>query len=581
MPARHTTRKAISTVFALVTFTACGDGTGPSTSEPIQNPSGPKNVGDLMSLNVNPLDPCTNPVYHGARVMAIGTKSIIYSDTLNPKNGFTTADFEKYAARFDSLVYPIDVANFGEPTDIDKNGRIAIVFTRAINELTPTKSASYTGGLAFSRDLFPNAGTPRAQACQGSNQGEYFYALAPDPLGEINGNPRPKGFVDSATTSVLAHELEHIINASRRLYVNVTPAFEEKWLDEGLAHVAEELLFYRESQLSSRANLDINALRTTNASRTAYNLDMSANASRLKSYLTAPSTNSPYGLDDSLATRGAAWSFLRYAVDRVNATDVPTAVNTNTLTGAGELTISAGPTLGEYALVIVNTSLVGGPSTNFTLKNASVNAVSVPSASMDARPEARTDGETTLRLDDAMESRRHTRERAELTPLFAAARAWYATQRFPAPATFSRAASTETYAGATAATDAELWYRLVNNQSVGMANLQSIFGTDIAGFVRDWSVSQAVDDVASVNTQYQQRSWNWHSIYPNVGTILSPYPLNNPTLPINSTFNSSVLAGGAVFYRFTLSASGSITLTLSAPGGVANPNLQLVVVRTK
>ena len=53
-------------------------------------------VGDLVTVNVNATDPCTNPQYHVARVMAIGTKALVLNDTLNPKSGFSTADYQRY-----------------------------------------------------------------------------------------------------------------------------------------------------------------------------------------------------------------------------------------------------------------------------------------------------------------------------------------------------------------------------------------------------------------------------------------------------------------------------------------------------
>ena len=279
-------------------------------------------IGQLVNINVNATSACSNPILHPTRVMAIGTKSIILNDTLNPKPGFTTADFQRFAARFDTLVYPMDVGAFGEPTDIDKNGRIAIVFTRAVNELTPRGSTSYVGGLTFSRDLFPQTGTARAEACAASNEGEYFYLMAPDPNGTINGNRRSNAFVDSNSTGVIAHELVHLINASRKLYVNTSaPKFEEKWLDEGLAHVAEELLFYRESGLSPRSNLTYQALIQSNRVRFAYINDMTGNANRYRDFLFAPSNGSPYKAGDSLATRGASWSLLRYLADRAGSSD--------------------------------------------------------------------------------------------------------------------------------------------------------------------------------------------------------------------------------------------------------------------
>ena len=69
-------------------------------------------VGDLVTINVNATDPCSNPEYHVARVVAIGAKALVLNDTLNPKPGFSTADFQRYAARFDTLIYPMDVAAF-------------------------------------------------------------------------------------------------------------------------------------------------------------------------------------------------------------------------------------------------------------------------------------------------------------------------------------------------------------------------------------------------------------------------------------------------------------------------------------
>jgi len=90
-----------------------------------------------------------------------------------------------------------------------------------------------------------------------------------------------------------------------------------------------------------------------------------------------------------------------------------------------------------------------------------------------------------------------------------------------------------------------------------------------------------VDDVTALHTQYQQRSWNWHSIFPAFAP--GNYPLAVTTLPGTGTFtvNGTVTAGGAAFYKFQLPATGTATINLSAPSGASNPNLQLVIVRTK
>jgi hypothetical protein len=303
-------------------------------------------AGDTVTVNVNGVDACDNPTLHRARVAAIGTHSIILADTANPPGGFTDADFQRYAARFDTLVYPVDVTAFGAPSDIDNNGRVAIIFTVEVNKLTPRNADFFFGGFTFARDLFPIVGTTRLASCPASNEGEYFYLLTPDPLGTINGNVRTAGFVDSNTTAVIAHEFQHLINSSRRIYVNNAPAFEDTWLDEGLAHIAEELLFYREAGVGPRNNLTIESIRATTQRRSSFNLDMSGNAGRYRSYLLKPSASSPYANNDSLSTRGATWDLLRYLADHKGSSDGNTffqLVNSQT-TGIANVTAVFGST---------------------------------------------------------------------------------------------------------------------------------------------------------------------------------------------------------------------------------------------
>lgn len=409
-------------------------------------------VGDTVTVNVNGLDACTNADERGARVAAIGTHSIVLADTSNPAGGFTDADYQRYATRFDTLVYPLDVEAFGAPSDIDSNGRVVLIFTTAVNELTPRDAPSFVGGFTFSRDLFPVAGNDRAQACATSNEGEYFYLIAPDPLGAINGNARSTGFVDTMTTAIIAHEFQHLINASRRMYVNDANVFEETWLDEGLAHIAEELLFYREAGIGPRNNLGTAAIRASEQRRTAFNLDMIGNAGRYRSYLLKPATSSPYADNDSLPTRGGAWNLLRYLADQRSTT-------------------------GD-----------------------------------------------------------------------------------------------------------KVFYQLVNSTVSGIANVQNVFGANFTTDVRDWNVSHAVDDVAPVPTALTQPSWDWHSIFPVLyGGSTNPtyYPLKFTVMTDASSYTGTVAGGGAAYYKLSVPAGGSATLTLGGQSAAAGSHLQLVVVRTQ
>ena len=66
---------------------------------------------------------------------------------------------------------------------------------------------------------------------------------------------------------------------------------------------------------------------------------MSGNQGRYRDYLSSPAGSSPYRAGDSLATRGAAWSLLRYLADRASASDgdIWSRLVNNTATGVANL----------------------------------------------------------------------------------------------------------------------------------------------------------------------------------------------------------------------------------------------------
>ena len=273
-------------------------------------------IGDLIKLNTNSSSGCANPNLRTARVVAITSRAIVVSDTANPANGFTTEDYQSFGLTFDTLVYPVDTANFGNPTDIDNNQRVILFFTRAVNELTPPSQNFFVGGFFFSRDLFPLTTDGLIQGCAGSNFAEMFYLLVPDPAGIVNQNVRTADFVKSTTVGTLAHEFQHLINASRHLYVNNNSTFEDGFLDEGLAHIAEELTFYKASGFTPGQDLNSQAIQASQASQSAFDNFGAANFRRFREFLTSPLISSPYASNSNITTRGAIWSFLRYAADR-------------------------------------------------------------------------------------------------------------------------------------------------------------------------------------------------------------------------------------------------------------------------
>lgn len=273
-------------------------------------------TGELLDLNVS--ISCSREDIRTGRVEYVSDHAIVVADTANPE-GLSSADYAHFGVTFDTLVHPVAVAHFGSPTDIDENERSLIFFTRAVNELTPPGSDVFTAGFFWSGDLFPETDTPRAQACPASNHAEMFYLLTADPEGEI-GVKFETDFIRESGVATIAHEYQHLINASRRLWVNQATTFEAPWLNEGLSHAAEELVFYAASGLEPRSNLTIEALRDAENGVPAFNAYMGRNFSNFASYLAEPDTASLMGID-VLTTRGASWAFLRYAADRSGSSD--------------------------------------------------------------------------------------------------------------------------------------------------------------------------------------------------------------------------------------------------------------------
>jgi len=256
-------------------------------------------------------------VNHAARIAAVSKTAIIAVDSLAPAGGFTDAEFASFAATFDTLVFPLDTTAYGAPADLDNNGRILIFFTQTVNQLTPPGADGFIGGFFFSRDLFPDDSlSPLLQACPASNDGEMFYVPVVDANQLYNEFFASKAALQIQLIGTLAHEFQHLINASRRLYVTQTANWDEEvWLNEGMSHIAEELLYFHEAGFAPKQNLSLATVTANQNELNAINNYQIQNLLRLNSYLAAPATNSPYAQNDSLQTRGATYELLRYAMD--------------------------------------------------------------------------------------------------------------------------------------------------------------------------------------------------------------------------------------------------------------------------
>jgi hypothetical protein len=289
-------------------------------------------VGDLINLHVpdaSTNDLCTNFISTQGQVASVSRRAILVVDTLDgpPLTLFPQPVLDSITQEFDNVTYPTDSSYFHNPTDIDGNGHIILLFTGQINKLTPPGAGTIVGGFFFAGDLFPPtqpAGGGPGSFCQESNQAEIFYLLAPDPTGKF-GNVRSTASVRQGTRGTIAHEFQHMINAGNRIKSNA-PEFESVWLDEALAHFAEDAVGRASrgfTDLQTLSFSDILPCNTPCQQANDFNAFFLQNLARLSLWMVHPEHASPTSAeaDTSLAVRGAAWAIVRYAADNFSNGD--------------------------------------------------------------------------------------------------------------------------------------------------------------------------------------------------------------------------------------------------------------------
>ncbi len=201
--------------------------------------------GDVFEVRVPDLvdgeeNLCEDFVTIDAEVELIGERSVWLVDRDNPPNGLTTSDLQELSDRFDETIFDVNSAWFGAPTDIDDNGRIAILLTKEVNR------SENLLGFAFSGDLLPRS------RCRQSNEGEIYYGRAPDPNGTF-GDPYTVQDAKEDAPFLIAHEFTHIIQFGRRIEGGAT-SFPAVWMAEGQATLAEEVNGYAFTGLGPRQN---------------------------------------------------------------------------------------------------------------------------------------------------------------------------------------------------------------------------------------------------------------------------------------------------------------------------------------
>ena len=289
-------------------------------------------AGDRRTFQVCSRLPCSGVADFSAvnaEARYVGTHAAIFTDNAAPA-AFTAADYDSLGVLFDEQLYEVDTQAFGAESDVDENGVVIILFTAAVNQLTPESqcATSIITGYFFGLDI-----DPLFRDDARSNRGEVFYALAPDPSGTVTCT-LSTDLVLRLVPVTFVHEFQHMISYFQHVLVRGSNS-EVLWLNEALSHLAEELAGLR---FSDQGN---DVLFSRFALGDLYNGYI---------YLQNPGATFllPGEGTGTLEERGAGWLFLRWLVDQYGDATIRRLVETGR-TGTDNVTAVTGAPLAQLA----------------------------------------------------------------------------------------------------------------------------------------------------------------------------------------------------------------------------------------
>lgn len=273
-----------------------------------------------------------------ARVVYVGTKALVLEDIASPRAGTMDNQYQLIGAEYDQVQYPLMRDNVGDPLAMNDimggDGRVTMLFTRYVNDSLPGIT-----GYVSACNLYPKS------TFAASNEDEVFYARVAD-LAEA-----PSDWRRVMRTNVM-HETKHLASFAIRM-VNSTP-FEESWLEESLARVAEEL-YARTFAHSASWRSNSGFQETVQCELFQCDdrpLMMWKHFSVLHQYYRGVDTLSPIGAaaNGDFTYYASGWSFVRWAADQYAGDEsawIKDLVRGGQLTGLSNLAQKTGRPVGE------------------------------------------------------------------------------------------------------------------------------------------------------------------------------------------------------------------------------------------
>ncbi|MEB3330039.1 MAG: hypothetical protein VKQ33_12475 [Candidatus Sericytochromatia bacterium] len=162
-----------------------------------------------------------------ARCVELGTHCHVWLDTRLAADELRDRVHDMVVA-FDGAIYPTTTRLFGQPVaeGVDGEPRVALLVSPAVGNYGDDTTLGYFA----LRDLFPPDASPGALPELARSNHRLMLYLSP----LVVGHGRPTDYLGT-----VAHELQHLIGASRRVFAAGGPRQPEAvWLDEVLSMVA-------------------------------------------------------------------------------------------------------------------------------------------------------------------------------------------------------------------------------------------------------------------------------------------------------------------------------------------------------
>ncbi|MEQ9322881.1 MAG: hypothetical protein RIF41_27195 [Polyangiaceae bacterium] len=163
-----------------------------------------------------------------AEAIAVGRHAVVWADVDPAHRAEVDTTFaEAFLADFERLILPRARLIFGAESDVDGDGRIALLFT----PLTRDKAVAFFSGC----DLHPD--------CPGSNGGEVLYLTPPNAIRPPYNTPR-------AIKEILAHELEHLLHHHHKVLAHgLREDPDGLYLHEGFGALAQDVTGFQAGNL--------------------------------------------------------------------------------------------------------------------------------------------------------------------------------------------------------------------------------------------------------------------------------------------------------------------------------------------